>query len=294
MAAIQEFLIPIAIAIIMWGIGLNLTFNSFKRVFVEPKAILTGLALQLIMLPIVGFLIVFMWDIAPAYKVGIVLIAACPGGTASNLVTHMLNGRVALSISLTAFNSFMILFTIPLITSGSMELFMNSNQKVPLSFWDTFTNVGATVIVPVLIGLLIRHYFTAFADQLKPYLRFVLPATLLVVFLIVGLDSIGGESGRSIWEKMVIAVPLLLLNLGTILIGYWVAGQFRINHDGRYTIAIEMGLQNSALAIFIGSQIIQNPDVVLVAIIYSSFSFFTTLGLAYLLSKRNSNGIKNY
>ncbi|WP_420575498.1 bile acid:sodium symporter family protein [Ekhidna sp.] len=282
----QDVLIPIAIAVIMWGIGLNLTFTSFKRVFIEPKAILTGLSLQLIMLPLIGFLIAFVWNLDSAYKVGIVLIAACPGGTASNLVTHMLNGRVALSISMTAFNSFLILFTIPLITSGAMEVFMHSEQEVPLSFWRTFTNISTTVIVPVLIGLLMRNYFPDFADKLKPYLRFVLPGILLVVFLIVGLDSLGGESARSLTEKLVIAIPLLLLNLGTILIGYWIAGRFRINHDGRYTIAIEMGLQNSALAIFIGSQIIQNPQVVLVAIIYSSFSFFTTLGMGYVLGKR--------
>ncbi|MEQ8627120.1 bile acid:sodium symporter family protein [Ekhidna sp.] len=283
----QDVLIPIAIAIIMWGIGLNLTFKSFKRVFVQPKAILTGLSLQLIMLPAIGFLIASVWDLDPAYKVGIVLIAACPGGTASNLVAHILNGRVALSISLTAFNSFLILFTIPLITSGAMKVFMQSDQEVPLSFWRTFWNIGFTVIFPVLIGLLMRNYFSGFADKLKPYLRFVLPGILLVVFLVVGLDSVGGESASSLGNKLVIAIPLLLLNIGTILIGYWIAAQFGINPDGRFTIAIEMGLQNSALAIFIGSQIIQNSQVVLVAIIYSSFSFFTTLGVGYGLSRRD-------
>lgn len=282
----HDVLIPLAIAIIMWGIGLNLRFNSFKRVFFEPKAILTGLTLQLIMLPMVGFLIATLWDLAPAYKVGIVLISACPGGTASNLVTHMLNGRVALSISMTAFNSFLILFTIPLIISGAMEVFMQSEQEVPLSFWRTFWNIGFTVIIPVLIGLLMRHYFPVFADKVKPYLRFVLPGILLVVFLVVGLDSVGGESARSLGNKLVIAIPLLLLNIGTILIGYWIAAQFGINPDGRFTIAIEMGLQNSALAIFIGSQIIQNSQVVLVAIIYSSFSFFTTLLAGWVLGKR--------
>lgn len=286
MEQFTDVLVPVAIGIIMWGIGLNLTFSSFKRVFVEPKAILTGLILQLVMLPLVGFLIASVWNLDPAFKVGIVLIAACPGGTASNLVTHMLNGRVALSISLTAFNSFLILFTIPLITSGAMEVFMQSEQEVPLSFWRTFQNIGLTVILPVLAGLLIGNYAVDFAEKVKPYLRYVLPGILLVVFLIVGLDSLGGESTRSLAEKLLIAIPLLLLNLITIFIGYWIAGRFRINHDGRYTIAIEMGLQNSALAIFIGSQIIQNPQVVLVAIIYSSFSFFTTLGMGYLLGRR--------
>ena len=273
MNEVIDLLVPISIAIIMWGIGLNLTFDSFKRVFIEPKAILTGLILQLIMLPAIGFLIARLSNLDPAYQVGIVLIAACPGGTASNLVTHMLNGRVALSISMTAFNSFLILFTIPLITSGSIEYFMNSHQEVPLSFWRTFKDIGLTVIVPVFTGLLLRHYFAGFTQKIKPYLRYVLPSMLLIVFLMVAVDSLGDESPRSLSEKLIVALPLLILNVTTIFIGFWVARRFRINHDGRYTIAIEMGLQNSALAIFIGSQIIQNSQVVLVAIIYSSFSF---------------------
>ncbi|WP_425392106.1 bile acid:sodium symporter family protein [Ekhidna sp.] len=281
-----EALVPISVAIIMWGIGINLTFSDFKRVFVEPKAILTGLTLQLFMLPAVGFLIAWMSNLNPAYQVGIVLIAACPGGTASNLVTHMLKGRVALSISLTAFNSFLILFTIPIIISGSIEFFMSSSQRVSLSFWLTFRNIGVTVIIPVLAGLLVRNYAPGFTYRLKPYLRYALPTILLVVFLVVGIHSLDGESSQSLSDKLAIAIPLLILNLSMIFFGFLIPGFLRINHDGKYTIAIEMGLQNSALAIFIGSQIIQNPDVVIVALIYSSFSFFTTLGVGYRLARR--------
>ncbi|SNS86871.1 bile acid:Na+ symporter, BASS family [Ekhidna lutea] len=286
MTNLSDVLVPAAIAIIMFGIGLNLTLDSFRRVFIRPKAILTGLSLQMIMLPAIGLLIASVWKLDPSYKVGIVLIAACPGGTASNLVTHMLQGRTALSISLTSFNSFLILFTIPFFTTLSLELFTGQHQEVALSFFDTFKNIGSTVIVPVITGLFIRHYFKSLADRIRPYLKYILPAILLIVFLVVGLNAQAGEG--LIWDKLIhVLIPLLLLNITTILIGYWVAGEFKINQDGRYTISIEMGLQNSALAIFIASNILNNQAIAMVAIVYSSFSFFTTLGLAYLLSKKN-------
>jgi BASS family bile acid:Na+ symporter len=284
-----DILIPASVGIIMWGIGLNLTFKDFERVFIQPKAVLSGLSLQMILLPVVGFFIAYYWNLPPAYKVGIVLISACPGGTASNLVTHLLSGRVALSISLTAFNSFLILFSIPVIVTAAMRIFMNHQEEFSLSFWHTFQNIGITVIIPVILGILIRHYFKDFTFRIKSYLRYILPAVLLFVFVIVGLSSVGEGRGSINFGVLYIAIPLLLLNVITILVGFWFTRSLGIAHDGRFTIAIEMGLQNSALAIFIANQIVRNEEMALVAIIYSGFSFFTTLGIAYLLKKSNTH-----
>ncbi|MEQ8903982.1 bile acid:sodium symporter family protein [Ekhidna sp.] len=291
---VNDILVPSSIAIIMFGIGLNLTLENFKRVFIRPKAILTGLTLQMILLPLVGFIIASVWNLPPAYKVGIVLISACPGGTASNLVTHILSGRVALSISMTAFNSFLILFTIPFITSIALGLFTDHQQVVSLSFWHTFQNIAVTVIAPVVSGIFIRHYFENFTLKIKPYLKYILSAVLLIVFLVVGLNTIAGSNDGINSGELYVAIPLLLLNVSTMLIGFWIAGILQINHDGKYTIAIEMGLQNSALAIFVASQILQNETMTLVAIVYSGFSFFTTMGLSYLLKKSNSHVINDH
>jgi len=283
----SDLLVPIAIALIMLGIGVNLTFKSFTRVFVLPRAIITGLSLQMILLPVMGFVIAMIADLPPAYQVGIVLVSACPGGTASNLVTHMLRGRVALSISMTAFNSFMILFTIPAVVSLSMDAFMQTQQEISLSFGSTFQNILLTVILPVAIGIGLRHYFPGAIDRARPALRYVLPVLLLVVFAMGAIDSYGSSPSFQIsGDKLLLTATLIILNLSTILAGYFLAGFAGVNHEGRFTIAIEMGLQNSALALFIASQIIQNDMITEAAVIYSSFSFFTTLGLAFLLKRQ--------
>src|SRR5690554_1430763 len=122
MQTFLDFLLPISIAVIMFGIGLGLTVSDFKRVLVSPKAVLFGLFGQLILMPLIGFGIAFAFDLDPIYQLGIVLIAACPGGTSSNIVTYMLNGRVALSVSMTAFNSFLIVLTIPLVLDIAFKI----------------------------------------------------------------------------------------------------------------------------------------------------------------------------
>jgi BASS family bile acid:Na+ symporter len=277
---------PIALAIIMLGIGLGISFGDFRRVFAYPKAIITGLICQMVVLPLAAFVIAFLWPADPVFKVGLVLIACCPGGTASNLVTHLLRGRVALSVSLTSFNSFLIIFTIPMILGVATYVFLQKGSDVHLSFWRTLENVCFTIILPVVAGILIKNRMPDLASRLKKPLRYILPAILLFVFaFLLFLDSdtdYGGVVGRNLW----LIAPALILNISTIVLGFIIAGMVSISHDGKFTIGIEMGLQNSALAIFIGHQLLQSAEMVAVALVYSGFSFFTTLGMAYLLKTR--------
>lgn len=282
----SEIIMPLSLATIMLGIGLSISFDDFRRVFIKPKAIITGLICQMLVLPVTAFLIAFMWPIDPAYKVGLILIACCPGGTASNLVTHLLRGRVALSVSLTSFNSFLVVLTIPAILGLATDVFLSEFSTISLSFTNTLQNVTLTVIVPVVAGILIKNSRPAMAEQLKNPLRYILPAILLLVFAYLLFFDNTKDYGGEIMRNLTLFLPALLLNISTILIGFYIAGTVAISHDGRYTIGIEMGLQNSALAIYIGDQLLENAEMVTVALIYSGFSFFTTLGLAYLLKTR--------
>ncbi len=280
-------LMPVAIAIIMFGIGLKLEYKDFKRVFVQPKAVLVGLFCQLVLLPLVAFVLVLAWPMEPVYKVGLLLIAACPGGTASNLVTHMLKGRVALSVSMTSFNSFLILFTIPIIINAATGLFLGQGNTVELSFWDTFKEIGLTVVLPVAMGVVLNELTSdEFTQRLHKPVRYILPAILLLVFTWVIFFQGGNGQSSELLKKYYLFFPALVLNLLTILIGYWVSGKLGINHRGQYTIGIEMGLQNSALAIFIATQILSSSEMSLIAVMYSSFSFFTTYGLAWWLKQK--------
>lgn len=276
-------MMSLAIAFIMFGIGLNLAFKDFLRVFLRPKAILTGLFAQIILLPLIAFLIIYWWPIAPIYKAGFMLIAAAPGGTASNLVTHMLRGRVALSVSLTSFNSFFILLTIPLLVSLSLGIFLGKETEIEIAPADTFQGILLTVVLPVVAGVLVNRYTPKkLTESLRQPLRIILPALLLVVFFIA---LFMGEANQpaELWLNLELVWPLLLLNGSGMLCGYYFARWLGIYHDGRYTIAVEMGLQNSALAIFIASQVLGSAPMALVAVIYTSFSFISTWLFAWLM-----------
>ncbi len=283
---IQDSLMPITIAIIMFGIGLNLKFKDFERVFLRPKAILTGLACQLLLLPLIAFALIWFWPIDPIYKVGFVLIASAPGGTASNLVTHMLRGRVALSVSMTSFNSFAILLTIPLFVSLALRVFLGKETEISIAPIDTFQEIFFTVVLPVVAGIFVNQYLARrYTERLRQPLRIVLPALLLIVF---ALALFFGEENQAaaFLDNLELFVPLLLLNLVTMLVGYYVARWIGIRHDGRYTIAVEMGLQNSALAIFIATQVLNSQEMALLAVIYTSFTFFSTWLFAWLMKHK--------
>lgn len=269
----------------MFGIGLNLRPSHFKRVFIRPKGILYGLFGQLVIMPAFGFLIAYLAPIDPVFKLGIVLITACPGGTSSNLITYLLQGRVALSVSITAFNSFLIIFSIPIILELGTYLFLGKDEDISLSFYQTFVEIALTVILPVFLGMLFHRYFTRTTIRIKPYLRYILPLLLLIMFCVVLFAENKSENTTSFNYNFGLLIPALIINLGVMLIGYYSSGWIGIKHSGKFTIAIEMGLQNSALAIFIANSLLKLDGLATIAVLYGSFSFFTTFIVAYLMKR---------
>lgn len=284
MQSLLDYLLPISIGVMMFGIGLNLEYKDFKRVFTAPKAVLFGLFGQLVLLPLVGFGIASIFPIDPIYKLGIVLISACPGGTSSNIMTYMLKGRVALSVSITAFNSFIIVLTIPIILNLAFQMFLGQNEEVELSMASTLLEVVYTVLLPVTAGCVVHHYFWKSIESFKSSLRYILPVVLFVVFAIVLLEE-QGSGGKSLTEYWNLFIPALLLNVFVMFIGFFISGGIGINHDGKYTIAIEMGLQNSALAIFLANNVLNIEGLSVIAVLYGGFSFFSTLIVAFVMKR---------
>ncbi len=285
MENLSDLIMPASIAMIMFGIGLELKIKDFQQVFLQPKAVLIGLACQLLVLPLMALAIIFFWPIDPIFKIGIMLIAACPGGTASNLVTKILKGRVALSISLTAFNSFLILFTIPLIVELSFILFGEASQSFELGFWETMKQVLFTVVIPVFAGIGINNLLSDHQSRkLHKPLKIILPLILIVTVVKV-LVSDNSQHNIDYPQYFHLFVPLLILNITTILSGFFISKASKLKHESAYTIAIEMGLQNSVLALFIANQLLENRHMSLIAILYGSFSLLTTFGIAYILKE---------
>lgn len=269
----------------MFGIGLNLRPSHFRRVFIRPKGILYGLFGQLVIMPAFGFLVAYLAPVDPIFKLGIVLITACPGGTSSNLITYLLQGRVALSVSITAFNSFLIIFTIPIILELGTYLFLGKDEDISLSFYQTFTEIAFTVIIPVFLGMIFHNNFPRTTFRIKPYLRYILPLLLLVMFILVLFAENKSENLTSFNYNFGLLIPALIINLGVMLIGYYSSGWIGIKHSGKFTIAIEMGLQNSALAIYIANNLLKIDGLATIAVLYGSFSFFTTFIIAYLMKR---------
>jgi BASS family bile acid:Na+ symporter len=280
----SNILLPITLAIITLGMGIDIEVKDFTRIFRQPKAIITGLLIQMILLPLIAFIITYFIDIDPVYKVGLIVIAACPGGATSNLVNFMLDGNVALSLSITVINSLLTLISIPLIVSAGLVLYLGKDAIIHLPIGETIISIFLVVAIPASIGITIRYYFREFALRLEKPLRYFLPMLLFVVYSgVLFIDE--GAKTLHLMDYVNLYPYGIILNLLSMLGGWFVARRVGIDHRNQFTIAIEAGLHNSTLAIFIAATILASQHMAVVPIIYGSFSFFTTWGIGYLLKR---------
>jgi len=280
----SAYFLPVTLAIITLGMGLSLTDRDFRNIFVHPRAVITGLCCQMILLPIIAWLLARSIHIDPFFKVGLMIIAACPGGATSNLVTYLLRGNVALSISMTALNSIITLITIPLVVHFSLEAFLHENTAIRLNVGETVLKVFLITLVPAFVGTRIRKNYVAFATWLERPLRVALPLLLLVVYAgVIFIDQGTGAGTRTDFIK--IFPYTLLLNILAMVSGFLVARLLRLRVVNQFTISIEVGLQNSALAIFVAATLLKSNDMALVPVVYGSFSFFSTLLFGWSVKK---------
>ena len=280
----SEYFLPITLAIITLGMGLSLTDRDFRNIVARPKAVITGLCCQMILLPLIAFLITRSIQIDPLFKVGLMIIAACPGGATSNLITYLLRGNVALSISMTAMNSLITLVTIPVVVTLCLEAFKHQDTAITLNVGETILKVFLITILPAFVGTRIRKWRSEFADRLERPLRITMPVLLLVIYAGVIFIDRGTESAtRS--DFLSIFPYALLLNVTAMLAGLVVARSLRLGVKNQYTIAIEVGLQNSGLAIVVAVTLLGSHTMALVPVVYGSFSFFSTLLFGWIVKK---------
>jgi BASS family bile acid:Na+ symporter len=280
----SDYFLPVTLAIITMGMGLSLTDKDFKNIFVQPKAAIIGLCCQMILLPVIAYLIARSIAIDPVFKVGLMIIAACPGGATSNLITYLLRGNVALSISMTAMNSLITLITIPLIVHFALEAFIQEDTAIRLNVAETIIKVFLITIVPAFLGTRIRKNYPDFAIGLEKPLRVLLPLLLLVVYAgVIFIDQGTGSATRSDFIR--IFPNTLMLNLLAMVAGFLVARIFRLRVINQFTISIEVGLQNSALAIFVAATLLKSNDMALVPVVYGSFTFFSTFLFGWSVKK---------
>ena len=282
--AFSSYYLPAVLIIIMFGIGLALEKKDFENVILYPRAIVIGLIAQMILLPLVAFAIVLLTDLPPIVKVGFILISACPGGSASNLVAHLLRGNVALCISLTAINSLLILITLPLIVNLGLFIFIGETHEIELPIMNTILKIFFTTLIPTFAGVLIRHKNLRLAIKLEKPMRYIMTILLFSVFAaLIIFEERSTNEGVS---KYTYLFPYALaLNFVAMFIGYMFSRKMGLDNRNNYTISIQVGLQNSALAIFVASSLLEQREMAMVAVVYSSFTFFSTLFFGYLAKR---------
>jgi len=281
MNIITDVILPLALAFIMFVLGLGLTGADFLRVIKQPRDFFVGALSQVILLPIIAFILVKIWPIAPELAIGVMIIAAAPGGVTSNLLTSFAKGDVALSISLTAIISLLCVITIPFIVLTSVGLLSDSNIIGNISLASMSRDMFLIVTVPVIIGMLLRRFISGAALKFEPIARKI----SIVLFVLVLLGAIAAERENVVSYFAQAGLITLVLNVVMMVVAYYVAQLLASGKEQKKCITIECGLQNGTLAIFVATSIFGGGIYVIPAATYSLIMFATSLIFIYLVRK---------
>lgn len=277
-----DLLISGILAFIMVSVGLSLTERDFALTFRRPRAYFTGVFAQMVMLPLLAFGVASISGLRPEFQVGILILASCPGGMTSSFLSYLLGANAALSVSLVVTNSFIALISVPLIVNGALLFFMGQDTHLTLPFWDTVLQIFSITILPVVVGVLLRHKLPDFAQRVQIPLKWItlaLLATLFAIKFFAGEDQ--GGSGITVSEILTLLPYSLAVNLLGLAAGYFAARSQGLSVKNRITIGIEVGIQNTNLAFLIAGTLIGNEAMLKPALVYAMFSFFTALGYGF-------------
>lgn len=281
-----NILLNVVLGMIMFGLGLSLTKEDFKHLFDQPRALSIGLASQMLLLPLLAWIIAKQSALSAEMQVGIMILSVCPGGITSNLVSYYVKGNVALAISLTVCNALLSLFSIPIMVNIFLQHFMNSGRMIELPFWGTLFDIFIVTVMPAILGMLARYQFGKHAIKMEKSLNVVLPILLLMVFafkFLAGSDK--GGTAMTSQDLRVLSVWMIALNIGSMITGYVAGVLGKLSFKNRITIAVEVGLHNTALALLIAGDKLEIPIMEKPALVYALYSFAITFLVAWALMK---------
>ena len=279
MSVVTDIFLPLALAFIMFALGLGLTSADFLRVVKQPKDFFVGALSQIILLPIIAFCLVKIWPISPELAIGVMIIAAAPGGVTSNILTSFAKGDVALSISLTAIISLLSVITVPFIIVTSLSLLDSNAVSQNISLTSMAISMFLIVTVPVILGMLFRR----FASNAAINFESVAKKISIVLFIIVLLGAILAEKDNIVSYFADAGLITLALNVIMMIVAFYVAQLLATGNEQKKCIAIECGLQNGTLAIFVGTTLFGGGAFVIPAATYSLIMFATSLIFVFLV-----------
>ena len=279
---VTDVILPLALAFIMFTLGLGLSISDFSNVFKKPKNFLVGLVSQLIFLPIVGLILVIIWPLPIEIAIGVMLIAAAPGGVTSNILTFFARGDVALSVSLTAVMSLVSAVSVPIVLAISIGLIGDSSLPESISLTGIALSMFLIVTLPVLLGMGVRSFLNSLTLKIEKSARFI--STLLFVLVLLGAILAERENVVSYFAQTGLVV--LVLNILMMLIAFYWSGFFGTGISQKKAIAIECGLQNGTLAIFVGTTVFGGGLYIIPAATYSLIMYLTSLVFIYFIKNR--------
>lgn len=281
---ISKIFLPLSLAVIMLGMGMTLIPKDFTLILKKPKAIIIGLTNQLILLPIIGFSLAIAFDLNPIMAVGLMILASCPGGATSNLITQICRGNIALSVTLTAIASVISIVSIPFILSFALNYFGSSTGTIiQLPIVDTIIQIMGITVIPISIGMLIRKWKPNFAKMMEKPMRIASTVIFILVFVAV-LAANYSILGKAMKE---VGLVTLLLNMITMAIGFLMAKGFNLESKNIVSITIESGIQNGTLAIVIATSILNNIEMGIPTAAYAIWMFITGGILMFILSNKS-------
>ena len=277
-------ILAIALIIIMFGMGLSLVKDDFIRLFQHPKAVIVGLVNQIVLLPVIAYVLIYLLNVETDIAIGIMILAACPGGPTSNLITYLAKGDIGLSISLTTVNSLITIFTIPFVIDFALTQFLEADEMVQINKLQTVVQIFVIVIIPVSLGMALKNAKPIFADKMNKPVKIASGAVLFLV--IIGLVLKKKEDLIPYLKQA--GLTALALNITTMLVGLLTARIAKLNLTQSRTISIESGIQNGTMAIAIASGILMNDNYAIAPAVYSLIMFFTG-GIVIALGMKKSN-----
>ena len=269
MNIVTDVILPIALAFIMFSLGLGLSISDFTRIFLKPKEFLVGFISQLILLPIVALILVYIWPLSPEIAIGVMILAAAPGGATSNILTSFAKGDVALSISLTAVISILSVITIPLILGISLSILGTNLTSEGISLIDVALKMFLIVTITVLIGMLLKNIFSSFENIAKKISTFL--------FFLVLLGAVLAERDNVVAYFAEAGLITLVLNIVMMLLAYYLSKSFISDVSQQKAITLECGLQNGTLAIVVANVFFDGGSYLIAAASYSLIMYATSL-----------------
>jgi bile acid:Na+ symporter, BASS family len=276
---LKALMLPLALFIVLFGMGLSLVPDDFRRVFRSPRAKLVGVACQLLLLPAVAFLLALAFRLPGELAVGLMVLAACPGGATSNVITHLARGDTALSVTLTAISSVVCVFTIPWLVGWSMAHFLGAEAAVQLPFWKTLGQLMLVTILPIVLGMSLRHAQPRIAQRLSG------PANVFSLVFLAVIIAVAVSREENLAEQFRLAGPAAItLNLVTMALSFFIARMAGLGLPQRITISIEAGIQNGTLALAITLGLLNSPHIAMPSVVYCLF-MFASGGIFALLAR---------